>query len=241
MSRSPAEWYRLDGNLWVLEDDSRDCTLSGIDCKTCGNVWGLVGCAYPTVSCDDLPAALRSDDGPVTPERYKEQRKAVIKTIGDERPVMPGTDFGPLIAPLRREPPRYWVEGFYLILQEEAAQDPAIQKLGLRTARFVSRTSRGKKSFPLFEVEAWPVAKRPNRIVRKRMQGAEPPCTVCGFQRTPSYEGEPVLASSLAGLHVARLDQAPGTLFVSAAFKDALTVHRTTPAVTFVPLEVVAE
>lgn len=236
-----SEWYRLDGNLWVLEDDSRNCTLSGIDCKTCGNVWGFAGCAYPTVPCDGLPDVLRTDEGPVSPERYKEHHAAIVRKLGDERPLMPGTDFGPRTAPLRREPPHYFLDASCLILREDVALDPGIAKLGLRMARFVSATLRSKKSFALFELEAWPLAKRPERIIRKRMRGVGPPCPVCGFERTPSYEGEPILASSLAGLHIVGLDQAPGTHFVSAAFKDALSRHRTTPSVSFVPVEVVAE
>ncbi|MBE7448644.1 MAG: hypothetical protein HS111_07100 [Kofleriaceae bacterium] len=237
-----SEWFRIDDLFDLFASTDRQCRICGVSCEVCGNTWGVAGLAYPTITCASLPAELAEVQGPLPTREYLRRKAAVIERIGTSRPIFPGTTFGERSAPARREPPRVCLDFNSLLLREEVAQDPAIRALGLRLARFVAKTARSGKSYVLYEVEAWPVATRPPRVLAARMRRVKPPCPACGFHRTPPYDidrPDPLLRSSLDGLHVVRLDHAPGMMFVSAAFRDALVRHRPSRTLSFVPVKVV--
>lgn len=189
-----------------------------------------------------LPGELAGSRWPRPFAEYEQRRKAAATRLPDGLPLSPGVTFGPPTAAVKGEPPAVFGDLFGPLLREEVAKDPAIRALGLRLARFVAKTARSGKSYVLHEVEAWPVATRPPRVLAARMRRVKPPCPACGFHRTPPYDidrPDPLLRSSLDGLHVVRLDHAPGMMFVSAAFRDALVRHRPSPTLSFVPVKVV--
>jgi hypothetical protein len=238
-------WYRVDGSRWVLEKIGHTARLPAIACHVCGNTWSIIGHSYPTVDCSLFPEELKRD-GPidaVAPARYR----ALVRRINAElegRPVAPAATFGPLRATARIIPPAFFQSGIDLFMRDDLAEDSSVKALRLRLGRFVAKTTRSGKSFVLHELETWPRAALWSRSRRRTRSNAARPCRECGFERGPGYDvtkPTKLKASSVEGLHIASLDVAPATRFISAELKDVLTQRRPSPSLTFGPVEVVDE
>lgn len=208
----------------VLRDTERSCGLPGVACDACGNTWADLGIGYPTIGCADLDIALPSDPWPIAPATFVALRDKLRRCVGDERPLRPGTTIGPIIAPLKREPPDVLHHGLAFLVSERVAEDAALRDLGLRLARTVLHTVRGKKRVVMYELEAWALAQRQ----RRSSDRIAPPCRVCGYQRFPAFRNEPLLPASVDGHHAVRLAEIPAIMFVSAALKAVLERHQAT-------------
>lgn len=91
------------------------CAITGIRCPVCGQ-WGSVGPWYPTVNCSALTdlgedvakyvkrlPPSRGAWKPMNPDERKKLAARLMPILGQERPIGPGTVFGPMVGEAKGE------------------------------------------------------------------------------------------------------------------------------------------
>ncbi|MDJ0944834.1 MAG: double-CXXCG motif protein [Kiloniellales bacterium] len=171
-------------------------SLAGVDCPVCTQ-WGG-GFRYPTIGCAEV-AALGEDVGkflelgkvdfrrkgpdPMTVDEYASVRDMLKPLLGPDRPVMPGTSFGPLKGELRGPVNDFtWGLLSSVFLRESVFEEIRRAGFPLAGARadLTFKTFRGRRWFghegpgePLVELEVPPTARLAPSVEHQR-------CDVCG-------------------------------------------------------------
>ncbi len=229
-------WYSVEGSSDYFVREERACYVPGAACPACRQTWADSGAVYPSVDCKRLPPALRREAGTAPPAELRALIRALNEHFGDDRPIFPGSEFGPPTGPIKRKPTEVFREMFGLFIAPEVAEDRAFRALGVTAVPFVARTVRSGQEFRLHEIEAWPMARRAIvKMQRTKLQH----CEVCGYRAIKPYNHEPLLASSLEGRHIVRGLDAATFIFVSEALRTVLEPYRWANELEFKPIKVV--
>lgn len=146
--------------------------LPGVRCPSCG-VWAMTGVIYPCVDESALTNKPLPSLSPLSVDQFRTLAADLESLLGSERPIMPGTDLGPLRG---RATGRFgdfaWVNPWTPLVRESAWQS-------LGDAGFIlcaARAELGFKNQPhesFFELEAVPRAQLADG-------GSSEPCEICG-------------------------------------------------------------
>jgi hypothetical protein len=175
---------------------SFDCFLAGVDCPVCTQ-WGG-GFRYPTISCADVAALgdavgkflhmgktdfRRKMPGPMTVAEYAFVRDKLKPLLGPNRPVSPGTSFGPTKGEMRGPVHDFtWSAGLSLFVGGTVFQqirEAGFPLVGAR-AHLTFKTYSGRRWIKnegpeesLIELEVPPIARLAPNVEHHR-------CDVCG-------------------------------------------------------------
>ena len=78
-------------------DASHRWSLPGVICHACGSTWGNVGLEYPSVNLSKLPNEKEYRRARAVPlGEFTRLREPIVRLMGREALLLPGTEFGPL-------------------------------------------------------------------------------------------------------------------------------------------------
>ena len=194
-----------------------ECFLAGVDCPVCTQ-WGG-GFRYPTIGCAEVAALgvgvgkflqmgkidfRRKMPGPMTVAEFASVRDMLKPLLGPNRPVEPGTSFGPTRGEMRGPVQDFtWSAGSTLFVRESIFQEIREAGFPLAGARahLTFKTYKGRRWIknedsgePLIELEVPPIARLAPSVEHYR-------CDVCGrtqvrrrivVDRAPFDESVPV-------------------------------------------------
>lgn len=235
--------YRIKPGLESDVDvhGSFDCFLTGVDCPVCTQ-WGG-GFRYPTIECAEVTAlgqgigrflqkgnmdSRRKMPRPMTVAEYASVKSMLKPLLGPNRPVMPGTSFGPIKGEMRGPVHDFtWSAGTALFVKESVFRD--IRDAGFPVAGACAdltfKTYSGRRWLrnegpgePLVELEVPPTARLAPAVEHYR-------CDLCG--RTQVTRRIVVDRASFdESLPVQRVYEHPPRIVVSESFAKFIRARR---------------
>lgn len=131
--------------------------LPGVRCPSCG-VWAMTGVIYPCVDESALSDKSLPSSAPLSVDQFRSLAVDLKPVLGSERPVMPGTDLGPLRGRGKGTFGDFaWVNPWTPLVRESVWQ--SLSDAGLKLCAV--RAELGFKNQPhesFFELEAVPRA-----------------------------------------------------------------------------------
>lgn len=211
------------GHGYELEA-AHTCGIAGLDCPNCG-LWATIGVDYPSIDMSgaepDIAGYIHQSSSrkmptPLTLEEFNALAKKMKPILGPDRPLKPGTKFGPLVHGYGsgKFDDILWVAPWTVIMGQslfEFARESGLDILGAAGQFRIRR----KGQEPLIEIEAHPTARlHPETpIVR---------CDICG-RITGGIERENIqldLDKFDASIPIQRLYEWPGVFIVNEQFAN---------------------
>jgi uncharacterized double-CXXCG motif protein len=158
----------------------RAAGLPGIRCDVCGDTWSTTGVAYPSVEIGVLPKRVFTR-GPVSLAEFLFLRDEIIRALGKNVPLPPGTGLGPLSGTTAGVVERLeWLNPWTLLLSSSAVVD--LRSYGvLFDAAPVRLSTVGS---PATRLALYEIAIPPSPSVDVEGTADEVSvCHVCGFTR----------------------------------------------------------
>ena len=160
-------------------DASHTWGLPGIRCSVCAMTWSTTGVAYPAVDLSILPSPDRYGRlEPVTVEEFQELRAPIIRLLGANLALPPGTDFGPLVGKAWGKFGDFaWVNPWTMLIRHESWSK--LSSIGVRLPEVVTPKLGLRSKLPpkLLEFQVEPLAS----LSATSFSSLEPsPCPVCG-------------------------------------------------------------
>jgi uncharacterized double-CXXCG motif protein len=152
--------------------------LPGIECDVCGETWGNVGTAYPTVDLAAwTDAALYENRWPVDRATFALRRERIVPLVPPRAPLPPGTDLGPLRGRASgRHGDVVWLHSWTPLLRASAL---ASIRGALGDTRCVpTRITTGRSEF-LYQIEVVAHGRLSASCFR---DGGPPCCEGCGHE-----------------------------------------------------------
>jgi len=153
--------------------------LPGVACNSCGQTWGNVGIAYPSVDLTSLPFEKRYRDlRPVSLDELNELRRMVAPLLPDGAPLPPGTSFGALTGTATGTfDDVAWLNPWTMLVQSDVLI--RLQRAAVHTPVAIrpELMFSGRKVPDLLELELEPCAKIP----KEAPQSDDKPCRRCGY------------------------------------------------------------
>ena len=216
------------------------CAMTGIYCPECTQ-WGDVGVWYPTVDCAIMSAldeeiakyvkytSSRGAWKPMNIDEYKKLAARLIPILGEDRPVKPGTGFGPMEGKVDGEIGDFaWHSSFLPLVRESIFKE-------IRNSGFPVIGAPAKLKFKkdpgemLIQLELRPTA---------RLASSVQQCDMCG--RITNVD-QPIKIDGLSfddSIPIQNIHDCTNVAVVSAAFADFIAERKLTD-ITLTPIEVV--
>lgn len=213
MSKSRAFELKPDRVNWAKKnyiEATHAYKLPGVRCPSCG-VWSMTGVIYPYVDESQLGSKLLPS-APVSVDQFKSLAADLGAALGFGRPVLPGTDLGPLRGRANGTFGDFaWVNPWTPLVRESVWQSLEEGGLKLRAAR----AELGFKNQPhetFFELEAIPRVRLANGMEADS-------CGICGRNPTSMPEHLALDAASFDGsIALQRVRGLPTVLIVNDSF-----------------------
>ncbi len=152
--------------------------LPGLKCVSCGETWGQPGLQYPSV---DLSAWSREVEyrqlWPVSAEEFESRRSALEPLVPKGVPLLPGTQFGPLVGEVRGDFGDFaWRDGWTLLARPRVITQLSEAGVKLPKTTRAILENHGSNIWELDELEIEPRALMDPSAFATSL----PKCSTCG-------------------------------------------------------------
>ena len=195
--------------------------LMGVECSLCG-AWGTTGIQYPSVDASILEDIIprhhihgSKNYAPMTIKEFSNLQAKLAPILGRDRPLIPGTHFGPLEGKGYGNFPDFvWPDPWTLLVSNTVLSDMCEAGLEVVAVKANIEFTMDQPQ-PLFELEARPTV----------MIHPSPPigvCKLCG--RVKSMRGRKFDASSFNdAVPLQRVLEWPTRLIINESFANFIT------------------
>jgi uncharacterized double-CXXCG motif protein len=220
LSEDREAWKRYRGDF----DAAHKWGLPGVECPTCGAIWGNTGHDYPAVDLSQLPERKEFEEPRAEPfHEFARLRELVRPLAPPDSELPPGTLFGPLVGrAFGKFGPFTWQGDILMLVLPEVLQ--RLQAEGLRGLLGCRTELRFRQKNPqeLLELQIEPRGRLHADCIPPDVP---PPCALCGRQAF-QLPDEPILdaASLPTDLDLFRVGNFTTVIVGTERFKD--TVQR---------------